>query len=107
MRLAEETDQGVDHRAANTLDIVELAVGGAVLALPRNLGGRGAEGGKIAKGLGKVARRRFPDMPDAERVDQTIERHAPARLDRLEQLVDRFFAIALLGAQAFFCRQAS
>src|SRR5690606_27687928 len=86
--LGEEVDQCVDDGLADALDVIDLAVGfAAVAALYRRLDS-GAEGLPGVIGVGKVARRRFADVPDAEREDEAVEWHAAPRLDGLEQFLD-------------------
>ena len=84
MRLAEEGDQGIHYRLADALDVVELPVG---LAVAPALGRRRRGSAKRFEGaerLGEIARGRLADVPDAQRVDETVEADLAPRLDGLE-----------------------
>ena len=106
MRLGEEIDQRVDHGLADALDVVEVAVGLAVLAARDRAITAARNASKRAERLGEVARRRLADMADAERVDEAVERDAAARLDGLEQVLDRLGAVALLLGEPLVRGQA-
>src|SRR5262249_57631911 len=78
VRLAAEIDQRIDHRLADALDVVEIAVGLAVFAAPRRGHSGGAERRKRAQRLGEVARGCLADVADAQALDETVQWGPPA-----------------------------
>src|SRR5205085_6153126 len=101
-----EIDQRIDHGLPYPFDVVEVAIGLAVLAA-RHRGRHGrAEHFQRAQRLGEITCRRLADVADAERVNETIERNLAARLDGLEQVLDRLSAVTLLCRQPLVLGEA-
>ena len=90
MRLVEEIDDVAGDERADLLDTVEIAPRfGIFLARVQH---RFAPVFQAAVMPREQLRRRFADLPDAERIDEFIERYAPPRLDGIKQFRGRFLA---------------
>ena len=97
MRLGEEPDDVGRHVGADAVHVEQVGAGrvlGGVLFRGRRL--------HLAPPFGQRAvvprqqpRRRLPDLRDAERVDEAVERDAAALVDRRDQLVGADLAPAL------------
>ena len=98
--LAEIGFQPLDEGVSDLIDRIELLahVGIAGAELSARLEQRVPR----AVGTGENARRRLPDVADAERVEKTLERNLAARLDGAEEIADRGLAVAVLRLELDF-----
>ena len=110
MRLGEKADDVGRHVVADAVHVEEAGAGRAVSgSCAASISSR--QWRERAVMPREQPRRRLPDLRDAERVDEAVERDAPALVDRGDQLVGAdlapaFAADDLLGVRGGRCRRA-
>ena len=93
-RFAEIRLDGVDHRFADLIQRIHL--GDGFLVALGYFQARFVESGPRAVAARQRDRRCFAHVPDAERVDEPLQRDLTPRFDRSEQIAHRGLAVTLL-----------
>src|SRR5690606_11765573 len=98
MLLAEIGGEGVDHRIADLVESVHLLTRFRIALRQLDTGVMKRLPGAIA--TREHTRGGLPDMADAQRIDEALERHLAPGADRFEQVADRDLAVTFLLLQA-------